>query len=399
MRRAALGCLVAKVAAFPWQGTFPELMIDANDTVAAVTETLYALADETEPLTAAQFVASTGEFLGGPSFTKMGPHVLSVLRRHGLVDASRVLEVGFGVGRVGRSIIDALAPDRFCGIEPNAQMLAAGVSRLIGKDRLRDKRPRFHLSPDGQFEVFGGRFDFVYSRSVWTHMSKRQIELYLDGYLRVSHDDTILLTTYFDAPCGSDYEGDAWVGNSHESDGAGIARHCLPWIERVCAERGLAAADLGRGLGQTWLRIMNASTELLRWPRRDPTVGALPMCKRAPPDDVLLRAWRAALADLPEDTSARPQPRTPRAPNQPGQGYCPRPKQKPTPTPYDALLKEWRDVLVAAVPKDMCKPKSLPPTPKPKPFADQMRRTRQLEAKAALYARGARIRNGATGGR
>ena len=117
---------------------------------------------------------------------------------------------------------------------------------------------------------------------------------------QVSHEDTVLLTTYFDAPCGSDYEGDAWVGNSHESDGAGIARHCLPWIERVCAERGLAAADLGRGLGQTWLRIMNASTELLRWPRRDPTWGALPTCARAPAD-ALLRAWRAALADLPED--------------------------------------------------------------------------------------------------
>ena len=116
----------------------------------------------------------------------MGPHVLSVLRRHGLVDTSRVLEVGFGVGRVGRSIINFLAPDRFCGIEPNAQMLAAGVSRLVGRDRLRVKRPRFHLSPDGRFEVFGGRFDFVYSRSVWTHMSKRQIEAYLDGFLRVA---------------------------------------------------------------------------------------------------------------------------------------------------------------------------------------------------------------------
>ena len=102
------------------------------------------------------------------------------------MDTSRVLEVGFGVGRVGRSIIESLAPDRFCGIEPNAQMLAAGVARLVGRDRLRDKRPRFHLTPDGSFEVFGGRFDFVYSRSVWTHMSKRQIELYLDGYLRVA---------------------------------------------------------------------------------------------------------------------------------------------------------------------------------------------------------------------
>ena len=215
---------------------------------------------------------------------------------------------------------------------------------------------------------------------------------------QVSHEDTVLLTTYFDAPCGSDYEGDAWVGNSHESDGAGIARHCFPWIEKICADHGLAAADLGRGLGQTWLRIMNASTELLRWPRRDPLVS-YPSCAREP-DDALLRAWRADLAKVPEDMTERPPPRTPRAPNQPGQGYCPRPKQKPTPTPYDALLKEWQDVLLGAVPKDMCKPKSLPP-PKPKPFADQMRRVRRVEAKAALYARGARIRNGATrtGGR
>jgi len=386
------------VAAFPWKGTFPKLALDANDTVRTITDALYALADETEPLTAAQFVASTSEFLGGPGFTKMGPHVLSVLRRHGLVDTSRVLEVGFGVGRVGRSIINFLAPDRFCGIEPNAQMLAAGVSRLVGRDRLRAKRPRFHLTPDGRFEVFGGRFDFVYSRSVWTHMSKRQIEAYLDGFLRVAHDDTVLLTTFFEAPCGSDYEGDAWVGNSHESEGAGITRHCLPWIEKTCADRGLAAASLGPGLGQTWLRIMNASTELRRWPRRDPTWGALPMCKRETPDEALLRAWRAALAKVPEDMSERPPPRTPRAPNQPGQGYCPRPKQKPTPTPYDALLKEWRDVLIAAVPKDMCKPKSLPPS-KPKPFADQMRRARRVAAKAELYARGARIRKGATGGR
>ena len=111
---------------------------------------------------------------------------------------------------------------------------------------------------------------------------------------QVSHEDTVLLTTYFDAPCGSDYEGDAWVGNSHESDGAGIARHCFPWIEKICNEHGLAAADLGPGLGQTWLRIMNASTERLRWPRRDPLVS-YPSCAREP-DDALLRAWRYDLA-------------------------------------------------------------------------------------------------------
>ena len=191
MRWAAVVCLVAGVSAFPWQGTFPELLIGADDAVRTITDALYALADATEPKTPAQFLANRTEFVGGPAaresdFSRMGPHVLSVLRRHGLVQTSSVLEVGFGVGRVGLSIIDALDPDKFCGIEPNAQMLAAGVSRLVGRDRLRAKRPRFHLSPDGRFEVFGGRFDFVYSRSVWTHMSKRQIEAYLDGFLRVA---------------------------------------------------------------------------------------------------------------------------------------------------------------------------------------------------------------------
>ena len=77
MRFAAVVCLVAGVSAFPWQGTFPELLIGADDAVRTITDALYALADETEPLTASQFVASTGEFLGGPSFTKMGPHVRS----------------------------------------------------------------------------------------------------------------------------------------------------------------------------------------------------------------------------------------------------------------------------------------------------------------------------------
>ena len=214
----------------------------------------------------------------------------------------------------------------------------------------------------------------------------------------------MLLTTFFDAPCGSDYEGDAWIGNSHESDGAGIARHCFPWIEKICNEHGLAAADLGPGLGQTWLRIMNASTELLRWPRRDPTWGALPTCQRATPDDTLLRAWRDALADRPEDTSERPREkrRARRTPNKRRQDIC------PLETPYDALLQAWRDALAHKVPEGVCKhrrPKSTVRLAQETihqkfgrvALADKRRHADRIAAKANLYARGARIRDSAKG--
>ena len=42
-----------------------------------------------------------------------------------------------------------------------------------------------------------------------------------------------------------------------QSEGAGVVSHCLSWIARACADRGLAVADLGTGLGQRWLRISN----------------------------------------------------------------------------------------------------------------------------------------------
>ena len=67
-------------------------------------------------------------------------------------------------------------------------------------------------------------------------------------------------------------------------------------------------------------------------------------CARPTPDDALLRAWRDALADRPEDTSERPREKRRRTPpqtrlNRRRQDIC------PLETPYDALLQAWRDAL------------------------------------------------------
>ena len=153
-----------------------------------------------------------------------------------------------------------------------------------------------------------------------------------------------------------------------------------------------------------------------------PTVGVLLQprpaaapgsCPRPTQHDALLQAWRDALADPPEDTSERPREkrRTPsqtrpnkRRENKRRQDVCPRA------TPDDALLDAWRDALAQKVPEGVCKnrrPKSAARLAQETihrkfgraDLADKRRHADRVAAKANLYARGARIRREATGGR
>ena len=129
-------------------------------------------------------------------------------------------------------------------------------------------------------------------------------------------------------------------------------------------------------------------------------------CARPTPDDALLRTWRNALADLPDDMSERPREKRRRTPpqtrlNRRRQDICPRATD-------DALLQAWRDALAQKVPEGVCKhrrPKSTARLAQETihqkfgrvALADKRRHADRVAAKAALYARGARIRNSAKG--
>ena len=129
-------------------------------------------------------------------------------------------------------------------------------------------------------------------------------------------------------------------------------------------------------------------------------------CARPTPDDALLRAWRDALADRPEDTSERPREKRRRTPpqtrlNRRRQDIC------PLETPYDALLQAWRDALTKKS-EGVCKHRSGKSTARLAQetihqkfgrvaLADKRRHADRVAAKANLYARGARIRESAKG--
>jgi hypothetical protein len=208
-----------------------------------------------------------GIFLGGPPklFEIAGRKLLITLLNEGLTPASTVLDIGCGCLRGGYWLIHFLDPGRYFGIEPNVQMLAAGIRVVLEPGLLDLKRPRFDHNAEFDFAVFQQKFDFFIARSIWSHASKQQIESMLDGFLRTSESHSVFLTSYYKATLfNKDYTGLEWVGRSHESNTPGIVYHRFRWIERACAKRKLVARELTNKIcnfgDQTWILIKHAGT-------------------------------------------------------------------------------------------------------------------------------------------
>ncbi len=201
-----------------------------------------------------------GRFPGVPidGFERGGREQLLFLLMSGLTPSSKVLDLGCGVLRAGYWLIHFLDPGCYFGIEPSAERLAAGCNVILEPDTLATKTPRFDSNAAFDTSVFGETFDYFLAYSIWTHASKAQIAVMLDGFVRDASADGVFLTTFL--PAGwrhPDYDGESWVGTSHESTVAGCIRHSLRWIRQECRQRGLAVRVIGvdETHGQSWLHI------------------------------------------------------------------------------------------------------------------------------------------------
>ena len=281
-----------------WIGFSEKLLLSKNQDSQFVTSTLKDYAtNKTSYSSPAAFLRACNTkqlpdqrcgFLVGPEakFSDMPPHVMKVLRHLGMDASSRVLEVGVGLGRNAQSLINFLEKDKYCGIEPNGDMLAVGVAHMIGRKVLDEKQPVFSTNSDFDFGVFFKEddtkhesnhnqlllFDVVTSRSVWSHTSKNQNEKYLASFAKYSKPTAFLATSVIQITedCSRDYNGTEWVGKSHDANNEGIVIHCMPWIREACAKYGLIvrslseeAPELMKGfgpdkwndLGQPWIVV------------------------------------------------------------------------------------------------------------------------------------------------
>ena len=203
-------------------------------------------------------------FLGVPveTFDVAGRTQLMALLKYGLSPESKLLDFGCGCLRVAYWLVRFLNADGYYGIEPAENRVALGLHYLFTPEILAAKRPRFHHNAQFDPSPFSARFDFFLARSIWTHSSKRQIAATLNSFVREAHWGAVFLASYLPAESDeSDYQGDAWIGTSHESDVPGIIRHRLLWILEQCAERRLIVKELpGYDCdSQLWLHIAHQS--------------------------------------------------------------------------------------------------------------------------------------------
>ncbi|WP_229794273.1 class I SAM-dependent methyltransferase [Arenicella chitinivorans] len=199
-------------------------------------------------------------FLGVPqeTFETAGRSHFVRLLEQGLCPESKVLEIGCGCLRIGYWLIRFLDTGGYAGFDPARKRIEHGRHFLFEPKMLLDKQPRFNFNAEFDTGGFAEPFDYFLACSIWTHCSKRHIQVMLDGFLENTVRDAKFIVSYL-PPLGSedDYQGDLWVGTSHESTTPGIVRHSLVWIQQQCKERGLVLTELD-GMdcdSQFWLRI------------------------------------------------------------------------------------------------------------------------------------------------
>lgn len=181
-------------------------------------------------------------------YEPIGRHVFIKLIESGLLPECKVLDIGCGGLRCGFWLIHFLAPNCYFGIEPNEQMLQAGLERLFDGGLLSEKNPRFDHNNQFDFSVFGERFDFVMARSIWSHASLRQIEFMLEQYVEHTSDDAIFLTSYVQTQRqDKEYKGDdfSWPAIRYRKE---------TLAEMICAA-GLRADFQDTVQLQRWVKI------------------------------------------------------------------------------------------------------------------------------------------------
>jgi SAM-dependent methyltransferase len=237
---------------------------------------------------------SEDTFIGGPrfNFEQVGRLGFEVLLKEGLRPSSRVLDVGCGALRLGYWLMRFLDPGCYFGIEPQREMLQVGLDEMVEPEVVARAGARFDHNTDFDFSVFGESFDYAFARSVWTHASKPQIAAMLESFARTGAPGAVFMASFY--PAGTwfrighrwprlerdvftrlplvemspliagikpfrsdDYEGEEWLGRSHESSVRGVANHSTRWIAGEAARHGLTAQLTPYRIRnhQYWIRI------------------------------------------------------------------------------------------------------------------------------------------------
>lgn len=203
---------------------------------------------------ARQRLVQKTKFLGGPprDFFKVGKESIETARVCGLLPRHNFLDHGCGVFRCGWWFVRYLHDKRYFGIDADGPRMELGKNTML--HGMHERLGGLAQGKDCKFGMFNERFDFVFSRSVWTHFSRFYVKECLDQFVEHSNPAASYLTSVWPT------NGDGATGKQLDIE---RAEHNLDWIASEAELRGLTFQKLKRPPvnGQVWL--------LFRIPKND----------------------------------------------------------------------------------------------------------------------------------
>jgi cyclopropane fatty-acyl-phospholipid synthase-like methyltransferase len=126
----------------------------------------------------------------------------------GLRDTHTMLDIGCGSLRGGRLFIAYLRRGKYYGVEPNMELVRAGIENELGLDILKVKAPTFSDTSMFEFSKLGKEFDYLLAQSIFSHTTQDQVHLCIKEAERVMHDTSVFVANFKVGE--EDYTGDSW---------------------------------------------------------------------------------------------------------------------------------------------------------------------------------------------
>lgn len=111
----------------------------------------------------------------GGLWDEIGRLQLDFLTQQGLRPNDVLVDVACGSLRGGVHLIRYLDPRHYLGIDKKIELVIYGVSAELGVDTYREKRPRFVISSQFEFDRFDLRPNFGIGQSIFTHLAPDDI--------------------------------------------------------------------------------------------------------------------------------------------------------------------------------------------------------------------------------
>ena len=108
----------------------------------------------------------------------LGAKTFLRLVEYGVLPSHKVLDVGCGSLRTGRTLIPYLDPNNYFGIEPEKDQLSLGLSTELSDIMVESKKPSFTHSPIFDISSFPP-FDWVLAIQVFIHCGEEQLRDFL----------------------------------------------------------------------------------------------------------------------------------------------------------------------------------------------------------------------------